>query len=367
MKVTRVTPRAVAEPGGLTYLVVRVDTDEGVSGYGETTAGPGATSHGRPAQARAFDARRSEPLPCRSDRRGAEARASLARGPGGRQRGLPRHPRQGDAGLRLRDPGRSDAPQGPRHGGARRSFRGHAAGERSRGEAGGLSSLLRPPDDAVRKGARPPVLHRHPVHPGRPARRRGGRVRLRPRLRRPHVPGRGPLDRRPPGGVPPALDGRALRRAERHRPGVALEGLGHAHGLRARLHRRRPLPGPAARDAVDVLRPGARDPRAHRRAQGGRDRRDLLRRGRAVPPRRSHRDGRRSPRLRGAAELLRPGAALLHESRRPSVPRCDQRLGREAQRRVLSAHRPARPRPRRRRARARRRTRSPARGGRHPP
>ena len=40
MKIARVTPRAVAEPGGLTYLVVRVDTDEGVSGYAETTAGP---------------------------------------------------------------------------------------------------------------------------------------------------------------------------------------------------------------------------------------------------------------------------------------------------------------------------------------
>ena len=63
---------------------------------------------------------------------------------------------------------------------------------------------------------------------------------------------------------------------------------------------------------------------------------------------------RRSARLRGAAELLRPGEALLHESCRPSVPRRDQRLGREAQRRVLPADRPARPRPRRRRARARR-------------
>jgi galactonate dehydratase len=40
MKIARVTPRAVAEPGGLTYLVVRVDTDEGISGYAETTAGP---------------------------------------------------------------------------------------------------------------------------------------------------------------------------------------------------------------------------------------------------------------------------------------------------------------------------------------
>jgi galactonate dehydratase len=40
MKIGRVTPRAIAEPGGRQYLVVRVDTDEGVSGYGETEARP---------------------------------------------------------------------------------------------------------------------------------------------------------------------------------------------------------------------------------------------------------------------------------------------------------------------------------------
>jgi galactonate dehydratase len=40
MKIARIAPRAVAEPGGLTYVVVRVDTDEGVSGYAETAAGP---------------------------------------------------------------------------------------------------------------------------------------------------------------------------------------------------------------------------------------------------------------------------------------------------------------------------------------
>jgi galactonate dehydratase len=39
MKITRVAPRAIAEPGGRRYIVVRVDTDEGVSGYGETEAG----------------------------------------------------------------------------------------------------------------------------------------------------------------------------------------------------------------------------------------------------------------------------------------------------------------------------------------
>jgi galactonate dehydratase len=39
MKIARVTPRAVAEPGGRLYLVVRVDTDEGVTGYAETEAG----------------------------------------------------------------------------------------------------------------------------------------------------------------------------------------------------------------------------------------------------------------------------------------------------------------------------------------
>jgi galactonate dehydratase len=39
MKIARVTPRAVAEPGGRRYVVVRVDTVEGVSGYAETEAG----------------------------------------------------------------------------------------------------------------------------------------------------------------------------------------------------------------------------------------------------------------------------------------------------------------------------------------
>ena len=36
LKITRVTPRAIAEPGDRQYLVVRVDTDEGLSGYAET-------------------------------------------------------------------------------------------------------------------------------------------------------------------------------------------------------------------------------------------------------------------------------------------------------------------------------------------
>jgi galactonate dehydratase len=40
MKIARVMPRAIAEPGGRRYLVVRVDTDEGLSGYAETDAGP---------------------------------------------------------------------------------------------------------------------------------------------------------------------------------------------------------------------------------------------------------------------------------------------------------------------------------------
>jgi galactonate dehydratase len=39
MKVARVTPRAIAEPGGRRYIVVRLDTDDGVSGYAETEAG----------------------------------------------------------------------------------------------------------------------------------------------------------------------------------------------------------------------------------------------------------------------------------------------------------------------------------------
>jgi galactonate dehydratase len=39
MKVARVAPRAVAEPGGRQYVVVRIDTDEGLSGYAETEAG----------------------------------------------------------------------------------------------------------------------------------------------------------------------------------------------------------------------------------------------------------------------------------------------------------------------------------------
>jgi galactonate dehydratase len=40
MKITRVTARAVAEPGRRRYVVVRVDTDEGLSGYAETDALP---------------------------------------------------------------------------------------------------------------------------------------------------------------------------------------------------------------------------------------------------------------------------------------------------------------------------------------
>jgi galactonate dehydratase len=40
MKIARVTPRAIAEPGGRRYVVVRVDTDEGVCGYAETGTGP---------------------------------------------------------------------------------------------------------------------------------------------------------------------------------------------------------------------------------------------------------------------------------------------------------------------------------------
>jgi galactonate dehydratase len=40
MKIIRVTPRAIAEPGGRRYVVVRVDTDEGVSGYAEAEARP---------------------------------------------------------------------------------------------------------------------------------------------------------------------------------------------------------------------------------------------------------------------------------------------------------------------------------------
>jgi galactonate dehydratase len=40
MKITGVVPRAIAEPGGRQYLVVRVDTDEGVSGYAETEVRP---------------------------------------------------------------------------------------------------------------------------------------------------------------------------------------------------------------------------------------------------------------------------------------------------------------------------------------
>ena len=38
LKITRVTPRAVAEPGGRHYLVVRVETDQGFTGYAETQA-----------------------------------------------------------------------------------------------------------------------------------------------------------------------------------------------------------------------------------------------------------------------------------------------------------------------------------------
>jgi len=40
MRISRITPRAITEPGGRRYVVVRVDTDESVSGYSETEAGP---------------------------------------------------------------------------------------------------------------------------------------------------------------------------------------------------------------------------------------------------------------------------------------------------------------------------------------
>jgi len=40
LKITRVTPRAIAEPGGRHYLVVRVETDQGLTGYAETQAPP---------------------------------------------------------------------------------------------------------------------------------------------------------------------------------------------------------------------------------------------------------------------------------------------------------------------------------------
>jgi galactonate dehydratase len=254
MKIARVTPRAIAEPGGLTYLVVRVDTDEGVSGYAETTAGPSpqvtvdqlkrelsplvGASPFRAVQndealkrARASLAARAVANVACLDILGKATRASVYEILGGPTR----HKVRAMAVLA--------------------EARGQAAGERSRGEAGGLSSLLRPPDDAVRNGARPPVLHRHPVHPGRLARRRGGRVRLRPRLRRPPFSGRGPLDRRPPGGVPPALDGRALRRAERHAQASLSKGsampTGYGRGF-TDVARFQDL---LREDAVDVLRP----------------------------------------------------------------------------------------------------------------
>lgn len=40
MKITEVTPKAVAEPGGRSYVVVKVSTDEGLAGYGEAQATP---------------------------------------------------------------------------------------------------------------------------------------------------------------------------------------------------------------------------------------------------------------------------------------------------------------------------------------
>lgn len=40
MRITKITPRAIAEPGGRAYVIVRVETDAGLTGYGETHALP---------------------------------------------------------------------------------------------------------------------------------------------------------------------------------------------------------------------------------------------------------------------------------------------------------------------------------------
>ena len=40
MKITEVSTIAVAEPGGRRYVIVKLSTDEGISGYGEAPAGP---------------------------------------------------------------------------------------------------------------------------------------------------------------------------------------------------------------------------------------------------------------------------------------------------------------------------------------
>ena len=42
MKITEVLPRAVAEPGGRRYIVLKISTDEGYAGYGEAPATPDA-------------------------------------------------------------------------------------------------------------------------------------------------------------------------------------------------------------------------------------------------------------------------------------------------------------------------------------
>jgi galactonate dehydratase len=40
LKITRIEPRAIQEPGGRRYVVVKVSTDEGVTGFGEGPAAP---------------------------------------------------------------------------------------------------------------------------------------------------------------------------------------------------------------------------------------------------------------------------------------------------------------------------------------
>jgi galactonate dehydratase len=42
LTITEVSPRAVAEPGGRRYVVVKISTDEGLAGYGEAPATPDA-------------------------------------------------------------------------------------------------------------------------------------------------------------------------------------------------------------------------------------------------------------------------------------------------------------------------------------
>ena len=186
----------------------------------------------------------AKPLPWSSDRRGTEARARLARGQGGRQRGVPRHPRQGDAGVR------STRSSAVRRATRSAPWRSVAEGPDDELQASvlaakqrGISSILHPPDDAVRAwsaGRRFYAEHS----------RRTWTACAAPRVKSAtscSTAPAAPLRARPSSiadrlaGFHPSLDGRALRRDRARRP-------------RHRSRRARPCPSATGAAVTDNAR-----------------------------------------------------------------------------------------------------------------